>query len=121
MQNGILSHYFNKVVKSLGTLLNRFGAHSHGRRRNEEIQMTALSNLFTGHPKAAGETYFEHMAFALSFSARLFKAALAALVHGFVPGICETTASQSVLKMNDELRARRALLTSVPGSTAVSR
>jgi Family of unknown function (DUF6356) len=84
-------------------------------------QMTALSHLFTGHPKAAGETYFEHMAFALRFSGRLFKAALAALVHGFVPGICETTASQSVLKMNDELRARRALLTSVPGSTAISR
>ena len=72
--------------------------------------MTAFSKLFTAHPSAAGETYFEHMGFALRFSGRLFRAAFAALVHGFVPGACETTASQTVLGLNDELRSRRALV-----------
>ena len=70
--------------------------------------MTALAKLFTAHPKAAGETYFQHMIFALRFSSRLFRAAFAAFLHGFVPGLCETTASQTVLAMNDELRTRRA-------------
>ncbi len=71
--------------------------------------MTALCKMFTAHPEAVGESYFEHMAFALRFSGRLLRAASAALVHGFVPGVCETTASQAVLEMSDELLARRAL------------
>jgi hypothetical protein len=74
--------------------------------------MAVLSKLFTTHPAAAGESYLEHMAFALGFSRRLFGAAFAALIHGFVPGLCETTASRTVLSMNDELRDRRAKLAS---------
>ena len=70
--------------------------------------MPSMSKLFTDHPQAVNESYFEHMAFALKFSGRLFRAALAAFAHGFVPGICETTASSAILAMNDEIRARRA-------------
>ena len=70
--------------------------------------MSSMSKLFTAHPEAVGESYFEHMAFALKFSGRLFRAAFAAFAHGFVPGICETTASSGILAMNDEIRARRA-------------
>jgi hypothetical protein len=72
--------------------------------------MIVFSRIFTAHPEAVGESYFEHMIFALRFSGRLFRAAFAAPVHGFVPGVCETTASRTVLEMNDELRVRRALL-----------
>jgi hypothetical protein len=92
----------------LGTLLDEFRAHFSRDIEQGKSQMIALSKLLTAHPKAAGETYFEHMAFALRFSGRLFGAAFAALAHGFVPCVCETTASQTVLKMNEELRARRA-------------
>ena len=70
--------------------------------------MPSMSKLFTGHPQAVNESYFEHMAFALKFSGRLFRAAFAAFAHGFVPGVCETTASSAILAMNDEIRARRA-------------
>ena len=70
--------------------------------------MPSMSKLFTAHPEAVGESYFEHMAFALKFSGRLFCAAFAAFAHGFVPGVCETTASSAILAMNDEIRARRA-------------
>ena len=70
--------------------------------------MPSMSKLFTTHPEAVGESYFEHMVFALKFSSRLFRAAFAAFAHGFVPGICETTASSAILAMNDEIRARRA-------------
>ncbi len=72
--------------------------------------MSMMSKLFSDHPEAADETYFEHMAFAHRFSGRLFYAALAAFIHGLVPGLFETTASSIILDMNSELVARRAQL-----------
>ena len=67
-----------------------------------------LMRLFSDHPAKIGETYLEHMAFAFGFSARLFRAAFAALVHGVVPALHETTASTEVLAIADEVRGRRA-------------
>jgi Family of unknown function (DUF6356) len=69
-----------------------------------------LKGLFLDHPAKAGESYSEHLEFALKFSWRLVRAGLAAFVHGIIPACCETTASSAVLAMNEEIRARRALL-----------
>lgn len=69
-----------------------------------------LNHLFHDHPAKVGESYFEHMAFAFGFSWRLVRAALAAFAHGILPACCETTASSEVLAMNDEIRARQALV-----------
>ena len=72
-------------------------------------EMTCMfTRLFRDHPAKVGETYVEHMAFAFGFSLRLFRAGLAALLHGVVPALCETTASSEVLAMNEEIRRRRA-------------
>ena len=67
-----------------------------------------VQRLFLDHPERVGEGYFEHMLFAFRFSGRLFKAAGAALMHAFVPALCETTASQSIIDMHSEITARRA-------------
>ena len=72
--------------------------------------MSTVSKFFLAHPGAVGESYFEHMKFALRFSGRLFRAAIAAFAHGFVPAVCETTASEAVFAMTDEIRARRKLI-----------
>lgn len=72
--------------------------------------MAGFKEMFHDHPAAIGESYGEHMGFAFGFGWRLMKAALAAFVHGLVPGLCETTASSAVLGMNDEIRARRAAM-----------
>jgi hypothetical protein len=72
--------------------------------------MSTVSKLFMAHPAAVGESYFEHMKFALKFSGRLFRAGFAAFAHGFVPAVCETTASEAVFAMTDEIRARRKLM-----------
>ena len=72
--------------------------------------MSTVSKLFMAHPAAIGEGYFEHMKFALRFSGRLFRAGFAAFAHGLVPAVCETTASEAVLAMNEEIRARRKLM-----------
>ena len=69
--------------------------------------MPNLQQIFHDHPAKVGESYFEHMAFAFGFSARLFRAAFAAMIHGVVPCLHETTASSEILAMNDEIRARR--------------
>ncbi len=62
--------------------------------------MSTMSKLFIAHPAAVGESYFEHMKFAFRFSGRLFRAGFAAFAHGFVPAVCETTASEAILAMN---------------------
>ena len=66
-----------------------------------------MQRFFLAHPEKVGEGYFEHMLFALTFSGRLFKAAGAALLHAFVPALCETTASQGIMDMHAEIAARR--------------
>jgi hypothetical protein len=60
----------------------------------------AIKRLFTDHPHAVGESYFEHMGVALSFAGPLAKAALAALVHAFLPFLCVTTASATVKRLH---------------------
>jgi hypothetical protein len=70
-----------------------------------------MKRLFLAHPQKVGEGYFEHMLFAFTFGGRLFKAAGAALLHGFVPALCETTASQAIMEMHKEIAARRAQMT----------
>ena len=45
----------------------------------------SLKRLFTEHPAAVGESYFDHMRVALSFAVPLGLAAGAALVHAFLP------------------------------------
>ena len=55
-----------------------------------------VSTVFTEHPASAGETYGEHMRVALSFAVPLAKAAIAALVHAFLPFLFTTTASATV-------------------------
>jgi len=62
-------------------------------------------NVFTEHPHAVGETYFEHMRFALRFGTRMLVGGLAAIVHAVFPFLCITTAS----RINDELVAKRAV------------
>jgi hypothetical protein len=72
--------------------------------------MSVMKHVFHDHPAKVGESYFQHMVFALGFSWRLFRAAFAALVHGVVPCLHETTASSEVLAMNDEIRGRRSAM-----------
>ena len=77
-----------------------------------------MQRLFLAHPHKVGEGYFEHMVFAFTFSGRLAKAAGAALLHAFVPALCETTASQAIIDMHSEIAARRAQMAKSASLTA---
>ena len=61
---------------------------------------------FRDHPASVDETYSQHMAFALGFSARLFAAGLAALVHAFLPYFFEKTASRITCALYDRINNR---------------
>ena len=65
-----------------------------------------LQKIFTDHPRALGESYFEHQRTAFSFSWSLIAAGLAAGVHGVFPCFFETTASKAIRGMNDRILGR---------------
>lgn len=65
-----------------------------------------IARLFTDHPQSVDETYFEHMRFAAGFSARLFLAAGAALVHALLPFCFEKTASGMINAMHHRMHNR---------------
>jgi hypothetical protein len=66
-----------------------------------------LQNLFSEHPASVGESYSEHFAVAAGYSARLFAAALAAMVHSFFPFLFKNTASRAITEMHREIVRRK--------------
>ncbi|MEP5728756.1 MAG: DUF6356 family protein [Sulfitobacter sp.] len=65
-----------------------------------------FARLFLNHPAQVDETFFEHMWFALRFSALLFAAAGAALVHAIVPCLFEKTASRIIAQLYERTHNR---------------
>lgn len=65
-----------------------------------------IDRYFLAHPRTAGQSYFTHMKFAWQFSGALFGAALAALVHGALPCVFRTSASQTVQRLHRQLESR---------------
>jgi hypothetical protein len=59
-----------------------------------------VSALVTDHPNSVGETYIEHMCFALGFAGRMFAASLAAVAHAFLPFVFVSTGSDMVARMH---------------------
>ncbi|MEM6409672.1 MAG: DUF6356 family protein [Pseudomonadota bacterium] len=75
---------------------------------NPSRQKANFFKAFHAHPASVGETYFGHMRFALRFSGKLFLAGGAALLHAFIPPLCETTASQAVKELHEMCNHRGA-------------
>jgi hypothetical protein len=66
-----------------------------------------LKALFTAHPASVDESYLEHMAVALSFSARLLFAGIVCLVHAFLPFLFVRTGSQVIAELHDRMVVNR--------------
>jgi len=71
---------------------------------NGSYRETNMPNPFTEHPASVGETYFQHMRFALRFGGRMLMGGAAAVVHSGFPFLFVTTAS----RINDALVQMRA-------------
>lgn len=62
---------------------------------------------FSEHPAAVNETYIQHMRQAIWTGTNLILAGLAAIAHGFIPGIFTTTASDFARQVVQNVDARK--------------
>ena len=65
-----------------------------------------IARVFLDHPAKVGESFFEHMLFAMKFSGLLFAAAGAALVHAIIPCMFEKTASTIIARLHERTHNR---------------
>lgn len=75
----------------------------------EDLQTRSgwIDRNFVNHPRAVGETYGQHLLFALRIGAELLALGICLLLHGLVPRLFEFTASDGVFRLNDLFVARR--------------
>lgn len=66
-----------------------------------------LSKLFREHPASVGETYEEHLVSAFRFGGILLLAGFACLLHGVLPWLCKTRASDTVRVLYDRMIVNR--------------
>jgi hypothetical protein len=59
-----------------------------------------FKQLFIDHPKSVNENYIQHFFTAMSFSLKLFKAAIACFIHALVPGFCIKTGSKAITELH---------------------
>jgi hypothetical protein len=83
--------------------------------------MDRIRRLFTDHPASVGESYFEHLAMAFSFSARMIGGGLACLIHGIFPFLFRASGSNCIRDLNDRMvmhRMRKARSGAMPAGPA---
>jgi len=61
---------------------------------------------FHEHPAAAGQTYLQHVGFAVRFGLCMVGGGVAAIVHGLIPCWFPTTASRTVNALHGRLQRR---------------
>ena len=66
-----------------------------------------MKKLFTEHPASVGESYFQHLLMALSFSGTLMLAALACLAHAILPFAFVSTGSRKISSLYQKMVAHR--------------
>ncbi len=66
-----------------------------------------IQRLFTEHPRSVDESYLQHLAAALGFSLRLTLAALACLVHSFLPFLFVKIGSAMITTLHDRMVTNR--------------
>lgn len=64
--------------------------------------------LFTDHPRNAGESYCEHFAYAGVTGLKLIGLGLVSVVHSIFPFCCTSTVSSVLPGLSDELESRAA-------------
>lgn len=65
-----------------------------------------MKNVFTEHPHSIGESYFQHLFFALKFGSTMVLGGLACIVHAIFPFCCKKTGSNFLLKMTNDFICR---------------
>lgn len=66
----------------------------------------ALLSSMTEHPQSVGESYGQHLRFAMGFAGWLFLAAGAAAIHAVLPFLFQHTASTILRRLCDRVARR---------------
>ncbi len=64
-------------------------------------------SLLTDHLDEVGETYFEHLANAVGFAAKMLAAAATCLVHALLPFLLVHTGSDRVRQLSEAMAKRQ--------------
>jgi hypothetical protein len=75
----------------------------------ESLQLRAMIEDSRKHLQEAGETYGEHMSFAVTVGLMAIGAGLACLVHAVVPALCKHRCSETVRQLYRLFEDRREL------------
>jgi hypothetical protein len=84
------------------------------------VKFSAMFRACRTHLAEAGETYAEHMRFALTVGALAIGAGLACVVHAFVPAVCPTTCSRTVVQLQRLFADRNRLAEVAEQSSGVT-
>ena len=63
---------------------------------------------FTEHPKELGETYLQHLLFALIFSSKITLALMLCLIHAVLPFMFKTTGGTIINELSETINQRRS-------------
>ena len=66
-----------------------------------------MKNIFTEHPNSVGESYTEHMFFAILIGIKLILWGIAAIVHALFPFVLKTFVSSNIKKLHDDIFINR--------------
>jgi hypothetical protein len=65
-----------------------------------------IDSWFLEHPRAAGESYLQHLRAALGFGACMIGGGIACLIHALVPALFSTRGSDTVCNLHQAMAAR---------------
>ena len=66
-----------------------------------------MKRLFTEHPKAVGETYWQHLAHATGFGVRMILGGAACILHGVLPFLFVKTGSRQIETLHGKMVVNR--------------
>ena len=75
-------------------------------KNNADNLRALFAKAFIEHPRAAGESYWQHLLFTLGMAGRLGLCSLALIAHGLFPFTFVHTTSNKMKAVNSILRAR---------------
>jgi hypothetical protein len=68
-----------------------------------------LERAFLEHPRGLGESYWQHQQRALGFGTEMIVGGIACVIHALVPALFERTASTTVVRLTERMRATHRL------------
>lgn len=69
-----------------------------------------MTNLFTDHPNAVGESYAEHLNEATNIGLAMVVGGFACLIHGLLPFLFVKTGTSVILGLSEKCAERRRLM-----------